>query len=86
MLRRAGDGGNRIAQPRALIEIVEERLDEVAPIVFGSVSLADIAADPTAGSVTARETSPVVGLPANMGDKAPVRNERSVVCGVVNSA
>ncbi|OYU15796.1 MAG: hypothetical protein CFE37_03955 [Alphaproteobacteria bacterium PA4] len=36
--------------------------------------LAAIAADPAAGSVTARETLPLLGLPANVGDEAPVRN------------
>ncbi|GGI67857.1 hypothetical protein GCM10007973_01260 [Polymorphobacter multimanifer] len=36
--------------------------------------LAAIAADPTGGSVAARETLPLLGLPANVGDEAPVRN------------
>ena len=36
--------------------------------------LAAIAADPAAGSVDARETLAELGLPANMGDEAPVRN------------
>jgi hypothetical protein len=36
--------------------------------------LAAIAADPAAGSVAARETLPQLGLPANVGDEAPVRN------------
>lgn len=36
--------------------------------------LAAIAADPAAGSVAARETLPELGLPANVGDEAPVRN------------
>lgn len=36
--------------------------------------LAAIAADPAAGSVAARETLPALGLPANVGDEAPVRN------------
>jgi len=36
--------------------------------------LAAIAADPAAGSVAARETLPLLGLPANVGDEAPVRN------------
>ncbi|MFC3101719.1 hypothetical protein [Altererythrobacter lauratis] len=36
--------------------------------------LAAIAADPAAGSVAARETLPKLGLPANVGDEAPVRN------------
>jgi hypothetical protein len=33
-----------------------------------------IAANPQAGSVAARETLPQLGLPANVGDEAPVRN------------
>jgi hypothetical protein len=36
--------------------------------------LAAIAANPAAGSVAARETLPALGLPANLGDEAPVRN------------
>ncbi len=36
--------------------------------------LAAIAADPAAGSVAARETLPLLGLPANGGDETPVRN------------
>jgi hypothetical protein len=36
--------------------------------------LAAIAAHPEAGSVTAREALPALGLPANVGDEAPVRN------------
>jgi hypothetical protein len=36
--------------------------------------LAAIAADPAAGSVAARETLPELGLPANLGNEAPVRN------------
>jgi len=36
--------------------------------------LAAIAAHPEAGSVAARETLPALGLPANVGDEAPVRN------------
>ncbi len=36
--------------------------------------LSAIAADPAAGSVAARETLAELGLPANVGDEAPVRN------------
>ncbi|MFZ4688708.1 MAG: hypothetical protein ACOYLS_05690 [Polymorphobacter sp.] len=36
--------------------------------------LAAIAAEPAAGSVAARETLAVLGLPANVGDETPVRN------------
>lgn len=36
--------------------------------------LAAIAADPASGSVAARETLPMLGLPANIGNEAPVRN------------
>ena len=40
--------------------------------------LAAIAADPAAGSVAARETLPKLGLPANVGDEAPVRNRMAL--------
>jgi hypothetical protein len=40
--------------------------------------LAAIAADPAAGSVAARETLPLLGLPANVGDETPVRNRMSL--------
>ncbi len=40
--------------------------------------LAAIAAHPEAGSVTARETLPALGLPANVGDEAPVRNRMAL--------
>lgn len=36
--------------------------------------LASVAADPAAGSVAARKSLPELGLPANVGDEAPVRN------------
>lgn len=36
--------------------------------------LAAIAADPAAGSVAARQTLPMLGLPANVGDETAVRN------------
>jgi hypothetical protein len=36
--------------------------------------LAAIAADPAAGSVDTRETLPMLGLPASVGDEGPVRN------------
>jgi hypothetical protein len=36
--------------------------------------LAAIAADPAAGSVASRQSLPQLGLPANLGDEAPVRN------------
>lgn len=40
--------------------------------------LSAIAADPAAGSVAARETLPKLGLPANVGDEAPVRNRMAL--------
>jgi hypothetical protein len=40
--------------------------------------LAAIAADPAAGSVDARETLPLLGLPANVGDEGPVRNRMAL--------
>jgi hypothetical protein len=46
--------------------------------------LAAIAADPAAGSVTARETLPVLGLPANLGDEGPVRNRMGLYAARLN--
>jgi hypothetical protein len=40
--------------------------------------LAAIAAEPAAGSVEARETLPLLGLPANVGDEGPVRNRMAL--------
>ena len=40
--------------------------------------LAAIAADPATGSVAARETLPQLGLPANVGDEAAVRNRMAL--------
>lgn len=40
--------------------------------------LAGIAAHPEQGSVAARETLPMLGLPANVGDEAPVRNRMAL--------
>jgi hypothetical protein len=46
--------------------------------------LAAIAADPAAGNVAARETLPLVGLPANVGDEAPVRNRMGLYAKRLN--
>jgi hypothetical protein len=46
--------------------------------------LAAIAADPAAGSVAARETLPVLGLPANVGDETPVRNRMGLYAARLN--
>lgn len=46
--------------------------------------LAAIAADPAAGSVAARETLPVLGLAANLGDEAPVRNRMGLYAARLN--
>ncbi|OYZ14810.1 MAG: hypothetical protein B7Y35_09510 [Sphingomonadales bacterium 28-64-96] len=43
--------------------------------------LAAIAAHPEAGNVSARETLPVLGLPAAVGDEAPVRNRMALYAG-----
>jgi hypothetical protein len=46
--------------------------------------LAAIAADPAAGSVAARTTLPALGLPANVGDEAPVRNRMGLYAAQLN--
>ncbi len=57
-----------------LPQLVAAELKARLPADQRAAILAAIAADPAAGSVAARETLPVLGLPANMGDEAPVRN------------
>jgi hypothetical protein len=54
--------------------LVATELQARLPADQRAAILAEIAADPAAGSVTARETLPVLGLPANVGDETPVRN------------
>lgn len=54
--------------------LVEAELKARLPRGRYRAILAAIAADPQAGSVAARETLPALGLPANKGDEAPVRN------------
>lgn len=54
--------------------LVEAALRARLPAERRAAILAAIAADPAAGSVAARETLPMLGLPANVGDEAPVRN------------
>ena len=41
-------------------------------------ALVAIVADPAAGSVAARETLPILGLPANVGDETAVRNRMAL--------
>lgn len=54
--------------------LVAAELEARLPADQREAILAAIAADPAAGSVAARETLPKLGLPANVGDEAPVRN------------
>ncbi|MFC3097494.1 hypothetical protein [Alteraurantiacibacter palmitatis] len=54
--------------------LVAAELEARLPADQRAAILAAIAADPSAGSVAARETLPKLGLPANVGDEAPVRN------------
>ena len=54
--------------------LVAAELKARLPAGQRSAILAAIAADPAAGSVAARETLAGLGLPANVGDEAPVRN------------
>ncbi len=54
--------------------LVAAELTVRLPVGQRASILAAIAADPSAGSVAARETLPKLGLPANLGDEAPVRN------------
>jgi len=54
--------------------LVAAELEARLPAGQRSAILAAIAADPAAGSVAARETLAVLGLPANVGDETPVRN------------
>lgn len=54
--------------------LVAAELRARLPGVHRSAILTAIAADPAAGSVSARESLPKLGLPANIGDEAPVRN------------
>ncbi len=54
--------------------LVAAELKARLPAERRAAILAAIAADPAAGSVAARATLPALGLPANVGDDAPVRN------------
>jgi hypothetical protein len=54
--------------------LVAAELKARLPAERRAAILAAIAADPAAGSVAARATLPLLGLPANAGDEAPVRN------------
>lgn len=47
--------------------------------------LAAIAADPAGGSVAARQTLPDLGLPASVGDDAPVRNRMALYAAHLNA-
>ncbi|WP_017671169.1 hypothetical protein [Blastomonas sp. AAP53] len=54
--------------------LVAAELEARVPAEQRAAILAAIAADPAAGSVAARESLAMLGLPANVGDAAPVRN------------
>lgn len=58
--------------------LVAAELEARLPAGQRTAILAAIAADPAAGSVSARETLPDLGLPANVGDEAPVRNRMAL--------
>jgi hypothetical protein len=57
-----------------LPHLVADELKARVPADQLAAILAAIAADPSAGSVAARETLPALGLPANVGSDTPVRN------------
>ncbi len=57
-----------------LPQLVAAELQARLPADRRAAILAAIATDPAAGSVAARETLPMLGLPANVGDEAPLRN------------
>lgn len=61
-----------------LPSLVAAELKTRLPADRRAAILAAIATDPAAGSVAARETLPVLGLPANVGDEAPVRNRMAL--------
>lgn len=61
-----------------LPQLVAAELKARLPADDLAVILAAIAADPGAGSVSARETLPQLGLPANVGNEAPVRNRMAL--------
>lgn len=67
--------------PLLVVAEIKARL----PAHHRSAILAAIAADPAAGSVAARETLPQLGLPANVGDEAPVRNRMGLYAARLNA-
>ncbi|MXO72826.1 hypothetical protein GRI99_14430 [Altererythrobacter buctensis] len=64
--------------------LVAAELEARLPAGQRAAILAAIAADPAAGSVAARETLPELGLPANVGDEAPVRNRMALYAARLN--
>ena len=64
--------------------LVAAELKARLPADRRAVILAAIAADPAAGSVAARHTLPLVGLPANAGDERPVRNRMGLYAARLN--
>jgi hypothetical protein len=67
-----------------LPELVSAELKARLPAEQRAAVLAAIATDPAAGSVAARETLPLLGLPANVGDEAPVRNRMALYAAQLN--
>jgi hypothetical protein len=64
--------------------LVAAELQARLPAERRALILAAIAADPAAGSVAARESLPQLGLPANAGDEAPVRNRMGLYAARLN--
>lgn len=58
--------------------LVAAELKARIPAADRTAILTAIALHPEQGSMTARETLPALGLPANVGDEAPVRNRISL--------
>jgi hypothetical protein len=69
-----------------LPQLVAAELQARLPTEQRAAILAAIAADPAAGSVAARETLPELGLPANVGDEAPVRNRMGLYAARLGAA
>lgn len=63
--------------------LVADELKARLPAERRAAILAAIAADPADGSVAARETLPVLGLPANVGNEASVRNRMGLYAALL---
>lgn len=64
--------------------LVAAELKARLPAEDRAAVLSAIAANPAAGSVAARETLAVLGLPTNIGDEAPVRNRMGLYAARLN--